>query len=307
LNKNLSNNDLIEDFLTYHRVDKGHSKETIRAYRYDLTYMFKILKEIKKREIKVEQLNYRDIRSLIRVLKDEKENCDVTLARKISCLNSFFHFLTKYEYIEKNVMEKIEIPKITKKAVRIPTEEDVKRLFEYIHKRDYRNEKEKDNFILFFHLTYVLMARIGEIPKIKVRDFDFKRDRVIYEGKGKKERIGLLDPKTKELVKNYIEKYNLTKEDYIVRNRYGEKITTRGLQYRVSKILEELEFDDWVSAHPLLRKRPASSLDKKGEKLKTIQVLLGHEDPKTTRKYVADDVTEISRRFEKRHPLENLH
>jgi site-specific recombinase XerD len=303
----MDNQDLINDFCDYHRVDKGHSKSTIRAYKYELNYMLRILKDINRGEIKIEKLTFRDVRKLIRVLKDKYKNDDVTLARKISCLNSFYHFLTKYEYVDKNIMEKIEIPKIKKKKVRIPTEQDVRKLFEYIEEREYRNEKEKDNYVLFFHLTYVLMARIGEIPNIKVKNFDFERDRVIYEGKGKKERIGLLDSKTKTLVQEYMKKYDLTKDDYIIRNRFDQKITTRALQYRVSTILKELGFDDWVSSHPLLRKRPASSLDKKGEQLKTIQVLLGHEDPKTTRKYVADDVAEISRRFKKSHPLEDLH
>lgn len=345
-------NEIVEDFLIHKEIEVNEAESTIRAYRYELNYIYNILEEIIGESFKIQDINHIHIRKLIQYLGKKlggivkKKNSPETIARKISCLNSFFKFAVLNDYINYNPMSKIALPKLGEKVVKIPSQNDLNNLFKYLEDdREFRNEFEKESYLIFFHFIYNMMARIGEVVKIKISDINFDEKIVIIKGKGNKERFGLLDDKTTHMIIDYIKKYELTKDDYVLKNKdfpfwknqldklnedlktekeehkigkikkkidilkkkIGSQISIRALQYRAKSIRKELDFPDWMTSHPFFRKRPASSLDEMGYTLAMIQDLLGHANPKTTRRYVASNIDKAKTEFHKKHPLEALH
>jgi len=312
--------DLIDEFITHHRVMRGHSERTTEAYASELLYIFDILeKKIFKNkdwDYNIKDITARHISRIIKIFRDDKNNSDTTLGRKISSLKSFYSWLDTYildndpEF--KNIMRKIPIPKKSEEEPKVPNLNDVKYFLNYVRDRKYKCDLDKDNYILFFHLAYLSMARIFEMPKIKVRDIDLERQEGIIHGKGKKERPLLLDAKTCDLIKDYIEKYDLSLDDYLIRGRTGE-ITARALSKRMNDILDEineklksegkkLKDFSWMTSHKMLRKAPATRLKENGVDIVEIQKLLGHSDIKTTMKYVASNIEKTRESFKAHHP-----
>jgi len=306
---------LINDFLTYHRVDKNHSKETLRAYNYELNYLFAILEKeiLKKTKYKIEQIRVSDIRNLLRILKDDKENTAKTISRKISVLKSFYNYLEKYVSSTKkpieNIMNKIDTPRLPQKELDVPTEKDWKIFLENLNNRKYRNEFEKLSFKVFFLLKFYSMARTVEMINIQVKDVNLESQIILLKGKGNKERKVPLNESVCKLIKQYIELVELKKTDKLIRNKDNKPISKRALEYRNQKLLQESGLPKWMSLHKLFRKTPATIYKNKGKELgiyfEDIQDLLGHEDPKTTKLYVKSDIDEISRKIRNHHPLGN--
>lgn len=306
---------LIDDFLTYHRVDRNHSKETLKAYKYELKYLFDILEEniLNKRKYKIGQIKVPDIRNLLRILKDDKENTAKTLSRKISVLKSFYKYLERYVSSAKNpienIMNKIDTPKLPKKDPDIPTEKDWNTFLENLNTRKYRNEFEEFTYKVFFLLKFYSMARTIEMINIQVKDINFETQIILLKGKGNKERKVPLNESVCNLIKEYIELAELKKTDNLIRNKDNKPISRRALEYRNQKLLKEAGLPKWMSLHILFRKTPANIYNKKGKELgiyfEDIQDLLGHADPKTTKIYVRSNIDEISQKIRNHHPLGN--
>ena len=306
---------LINDFLTYHRVDRNHSKDTLRAYKYELKYLFTIIEKniLKKTKYKIEQIKVSDIRNLLRILKDDKENTAKTISRKISVLKSFYNYLEKYVSSAKNpienIMKKIDTPKLPIKEPDIPTEMDWEVFLKNLNNRKYRNEFEELTFKVFFLLKFYSMARTIEMIKIQVKDINFKNQVILLRGKGNKERKVPLNESTCNLIKKYIEIAELKNTDKLIRNKDNKPISKRALEYRNQRLLEEAGLPKWMSLHKLFRKTPATIYNKKGKEMgiyfEDIQDLLGHADPKTTKIYVKSNVDEISAKIKNKHPLGN--
>jgi site-specific recombinase XerD len=306
---------LIEDFLTYHRVDKNHSKETLRAYSYELNYLFTILEDniLGKKKYKIEQIKVSDVRNLLRILKDDKKNTPKTVSRKISVLKSFYRYIEMYVSSTKkpieNIMNKIESPKLPKKVREYPKEKDWKAFLENLNKRKYRNDFEKLTFKVFFLLKFYSMARTIEMIRIQVKDINFEEQIIILKGKGNKERPVPLNESTCKLIIKYIEIAELKRTDKLIRNKDNKPISKRALEYRNEKLLKEAGLPEWMTLHKLFRRTPATLLNKKGKAIgiffEDLQEILGHEDPKTTKLYVESDIEEICAKIKYNHPLGN--
>jgi integrase/recombinase XerD len=203
-------------------------------------------------------------------------------------------------------MKKIEMPKIPQKVPKIPSKDHIEILFDYIYnKRHYRNKFEKKTFQIFFDVKYNTMARIDEMLKIRIKDIDFKENRILIRGKGNKERYTYPSKTTFKRIKEYIKLANLKNGDLLIRNRFNKPAKIRTLHHRVKTIVQEVdELEDWMTSHPLLRKAPASFLLNNGFTLSEVQDLLGHSDPKTTRIYAQASQQKLKEKLAKKHPLE---
>lgn len=297
----------ISSFLSILKDEKEYSETTIKAYDDELHYLFRLLEEhvLSDANYHLKDITKKDIRNLLKYLKYEKENSAVTRARKISSLSSFFKFLVREEIVDSNVMNKIYKPNIPERVVKIPSKTQIRRFFDQLNSRGYRNEFEKKTFKIFFVLKYNTMARISEMLEIKVKDIDFERHDILLKGKGGVERVIPLSEKMIGMLRDYIEFAELSKEDALIRNRFNEPAKIRSLHDRVQTIREEAGLEDWISSHPLCRKAPAQKLLKSGFDLEEVQDILGHKDPKTTRIYVEAVQDDIRKKMEDVSPFED--
>ena len=274
-------NKKILDFLKCLKNEKNYSKYTIINYGKDLKLFEKFLEEEKISDIK--KIDYKIIRQYLSFLYDfDYEN--KTIARNLSTIRSFFKYLMKENIIKNNPMILIENPKLDKKLPKVLNSIEVDDILNIPDNETPLGQRDS----LILELIYSTGIRVGELVNIKIQDIDFNDKKIIITGKGNKERIVLfgnvllkklnlyLNDGRKKLIKNSI--------DYLVLNSQGNKITSRGVELIIDKILKKGGITYKISPHTL-RHTFATHMLNNGADLKTVQELLGHESLSTTQIY----------------------
>jgi site-specific recombinase XerD len=267
-------------------------------------------------------------------------NKPATISRKIVILKSFFKFLVDIEVLNQNIMASIRTPKIPQKEKTIPSEEEFNRIMQYYeqiytdkintlkqlierlntaprHDRDILITKHqaqiekwisfRDEGTLLVRFLYSTMARCVEVINLKVRDLDLEKDQAKVRGKGNKERVIFFDRETARLMKEKISRRGLSLESYLFTNPKGQKFKyANAIQSRVRTIRRNLELEKtWnnkLTPH-FFRTVGASHLDWEGTPLTTLQDLLGHSSPETTRIYTKTNKGKMALEYLTNHPL----
>ena len=111
----------------------------------------------------------------------------------------------------------------------------------------------------------------------------------------------------KYLKNNDSRKYLLNNKlsEYLILNNNGSKITTRGVEYIIDKMVNEAAIKHKISPH-VLRHTFATHMLNGGADIKSIQQLLGHESLSTTGIYthITNDV--LRQEYLKNHPRSKL-
>lgn len=263
----------IGDFSNY-ILKKNYSINTYMSYIDDL-YFFYLF--INKNLCKVCE---EDIRAYLSYLNKSNKSIS-TIRRIISSFKSFYKYLYLNDYIEKKdyPLVKISYPKQEKKLPKFIYYND---LLEIIEKSSHDKYGLRDKLII--EMLYATGLRASELVNIKISDIDFNNRRIIVTGKGNKQRIVYYGEYAEEVLKKYIAKYDLNKDNYLFINSKGQKITDRGVRYIIDNIMKKLSIKVHVTPH-VLRHTFATDMLNNGCDIRVVQELLGHSSLKTTEIY----------------------
>lgn len=272
----------INDYLSYIKLEKKLSKNTIENYRLDLIRYQKYFEKKHINDVKLIKLN--DIEDYLSQLKEE--NLDAkSIARHITSIKEFHKFLMKNNKVFENVTLNIENIKQAKRLPSVLSYDEMEKILEINSESAF---KYRDKAML--ELMYGAGLRVSELVNLTLYSIDFSNDVILIEGKGKKERIVPLNPYSKKALIDYLEVRNsLLKRkngnpDKLFLNNHGKGITRQGFNLILKKILEEKDITSKATPHTL-RHSFATHLLEGGADLKSIQELLGHSDIVTTRIY----------------------
>ena len=269
----------IVNFLKYLKIEKNYSNLTIINYGKDLKIFLKFLEE--KHIDKYDQIDYKKMRKFLEFLY-EQEYSNKSIARHISSLRSFFKFLAKEHIIKNNPMTLISNPKLDKKLPKYLYYEQLEKILSIPDKTTILGMRD----LTILELLYSTGVRVSELVNIKIEDIDFNEHVIKILGKGNKERYVLygkvlatyLDeylPKRSELVKNH---------NYLFINKFGNKLTDRGVRLIIDNVLKKGMIDYHISPH-MLRHTFATHMLDNGADLKCVQELLGHKSLSSTQVY----------------------
>ena len=261
----------IIDFLDYLRIERKMSNNTVESYMYTLN---KLEKESKKDLILCSKSDLKNI--LIANKKLEKAK---SLNHEITILRQFFAY-----YNKESVVKDIDLLKLEKALPKYLTKEEVERLLNIplITPLDYRNKA-------MLELIYATGLRVSELVNLKVNDIDFEMCTLRVLGKGNKERIVPIGSVALKYNKIYIEEYRskILKNniiDEIYPNNFGRKMTRNGFNYILNELKKKCDIKAYLTPH-VLRHSFATHLLIGGADLRSIQLLLGHENINTTNIY----------------------
>ena len=113
MNYNLDNKLQIEEFLEYLDSIRKYSEHTIRNYKIDLYQFIEFL--YKSNETMLLLDIDKDIIKEYLFSLHAKKMSDKTIARKIATLKSIFNYMAKNNIIDKNILQSIKTPKVSKK------------------------------------------------------------------------------------------------------------------------------------------------------------------------------------------------
>lgn len=256
--------DLYADYLL---VSKGNSITTVRSYISDIKQYFNIEKE-KGMDGYIKHLylsNY----------------SPTTQNRKIASLNSFYKFLKKYEYTKENPFENFELAKTDKKIPDYLTYDEIIQILKYL-KDDLLN-------LAIIEVLYGCGLRVSELINLNLSDIYYKERLIKCNGKGNKNRYVPINANALNAINNYRINFrdklkNANKESKLFLNKKGKVLHREAINAMLNKVEKGIGLKKHLHPH-IFRHSFATHLLENNANLRSIQVMLGHENLSTTEVY----------------------
>ena len=273
----INNNEFIDDFKNYLKIDKSYSDNTIESYirdiRFFLEYMDKEILDIDKKDIE---------KYILHLLPNYNES---SVNRIIASIKGFFKYLSIYKGFI-NIADDISSLKRKKSLPKYLSIEEVDRLLDINLESafDYRNKA-------MLEVLYATGLRASELINLDLNNVDLVNKVINVYGKGSKERIVPLSNIAVNYLSTYIDTYReelfVKKQkptDALFLNNHGNRITRQGLYDMIGKIAKKQGIDKEITPH-VLRHSFATHLIECGADIRSVQELLGHENVVTTEIY----------------------
>lgn len=273
-----NNQELLNEYLLSIVVEKGLSKNTLLAYKNDLTFFLNYLKE---NNTLILDIDHYQVNEYIEYLQDNKLAIK-SIKRKVSALKNFFIYLTLHEnfkydfsYFE-SLKEEEYLPKFV-------AQEDMNRVLDSLKTDTFIEIRNK----AICELMYATGIRVSELVSLKRDNVSFVNQTIKVNGKGAKERIIPFSEKCSRWLLLYLEKLKTLEKkgnnSYLFITKNNKQVTRQEIYILIKETFEEQGIKN-VTPHTL-RHSFASNLLSQGCPLMIVKTLLGHEDIKTTQIY----------------------
>ncbi len=278
-------NEHLLDFLSYLEFEKGASRNTLEAYRRDLSQLGASLKKSNKDVVTVTR---RDVSEHFDRVFDGGEGhrpAVSTLRRKSAVLRSFFKFLRREGVRETDPMEGLSQPRASKHLPQVLGRSEVRRLIE--QPKGGEPTALRDRAML--ELMYACGMRSSETIGLELGDIDLDSGVLRARGKGSKERLVPVGGAAVEATRRYLERgrpqlVGTADQPYLIVNARGGRLTRQGLYKIIMRHARTAGLKDKMSPHTL-RHTFATHLLAGGCDLRAVQAMLGHADISTTQIY----------------------
>ena len=290
---------ILKDYEYYLKKEKGSAKNTVDSYMRDLSQYALFLEKIHgvKKPSDIEKIH---IESYVKSMK--KKISAKSIARKLTAIKSFHHFLWIEKEVNEDITKAIRSPKVEKSLPKVLSINEVVSLLEHI---DLSKPLGLRNQALL-ELIYGSGLRVSELLDVEMGDIHLNQSYINVRGKGDKERIVPISDPAVLALRQYIIKgrdflLNKEKSTYLFLNQKGERLSRQGFFKLLKKLAEDAGVNTECSPHTL-RHSFATHLLENGMDLRTLQSLLGHEDISTTQIYTHISQTRIKEVYQKAHP-----
>ena len=296
----------LDEFNSYLLTIKGKSPGTVKAYTYDLVVFLRFLlvykgevdEEVDFDSIDLSKINDDFFRSItlpnlyafLSFLEKQRDNSASARARKVASLKTFFKYLhDKARIIDQDPTTELESPRIRKRnPVYLSLDESVRLLqsMDRTHIDYYR-----DYCMLTLFLNCGL--RISEL--ISIKRSMLREDTLRIIGKGNKERTVYLNKACLAAIENHLKTINLDGvlpeyKEFLFLSNHKRPISKRTVERLVKKHITNAGIiGDQYTPHKL-RHTAATLMYKHGNvDLRSLQMILGHENLSTTQIYTHVD------------------
>ena len=290
----------IADYRMYLKIERGLSESSIESYTLDVLGFEKFLidENITKNPIDCDLSSVQTF-----IYETAKLLSPNTQARRLSGLRSFFDYMIFESYRVSNPTDLIEAPKLGRKLPDVLGLNEVDLLLEQIdlgHPQGFRNRA-------MLEMLYGSGIRVSELVNLSLSNLFFQENLIRVTGKGNKQRLVPMGKFTKKFILFYInnsrtqQKIDSVYQDIVFLNRNG-KILTRQMIFTIIKQLAlKANIKKKIGPHTF-RHSFATHLLENGADLRTIQILMGHENITTTEVYTHLDTQHLRSVIERFHP-----
>jgi integrase/recombinase XerD len=225
-----------------------------------------------------DQLGLEHIRQYQAHLFTDRKLEAVSVAQQLSALRFFFLKTLKRPWL----VEDMPVPKRPIRLPEVLSREEVERLIQSAVSPLHR---------IWLLILYATGIRREELVQLKIGDIDSDRMLIrIRQGKGKKDRNVMLSPRLLQELRDYWRAANPKPQTYLFPSKSAHPkgdvpMTSKSIWDAVQQAATRAGLDKRVHPHTL-RHCFATHLLESGADLRTIQLLLGHADLKTTSRYL---------------------
>ena len=291
---------LFKDYLMYLKIERGLSDNSIKSYSYDIRNLLGYI-DVYNNNLNLKQCDKQFMQEFI--YKISKNINSRSQARLLSSLKSFFNYLVFEGYIKISPMELIESPKIISKLPDVLSTEEIKLL---INNSELNNNHGIRNSAILETL-YGSGLRVSELINLKLSDIHYDEKLLLIQGKGNKQRLVPLGSICESKINNYVYNFRILKKikkksnDIVFLNRNGNKLSRAMIFNIVKETQMRSNIKKTISPHTF-RHSFATHLLENGADLRSIQIMMGHENITTTEIYTHLDTKHLSKTLNKFHP-----
>lgn len=248
---------------------KGYSQNTIRTYKDEFC---RLLKKIGNYD--VEKISTGQLRRYILYCIETEKLKENSIHSRLNALKFYFEQVLGRDRFF------IDIPR-PKKPASLPRFFNEAEIIAII--KSVGNLKHR----VMLMLAYSSGLRVSEVVRIKTQNIDSQRMCIrVEQAKGKKDRLVMLSPVLLVMLREYWKKYKPDRNGYLFEGQErGTPYSSRSLQLVLQKAKKKAGILKPGSIHALRHSFATHLLDK-GTDIMMIMKLLGHNDLKTTMRYL---------------------
>lgn len=291
---------LIENFLSMKVAERGAAQNTVENYQRDLEQFLVLLGNQD-----IASVTDEDISAVIRNLSQDYSS--KSIARKISAIKEFFKFLFSEKVIKENPTTYLSAPKQEKPLPKFLSEEELQRLIAVARsKTDFAHRR----MAVMLEIMSACGLRVSELVSMPENCINFDKKELLIRGKGSKERLIPISDTAIAAVLDYInyrDKFIRAGRRSIwlfpsLSSQCGHVTRAAFFDYLKKIAAEAGIYPSKISPH-VLRHTFATRLLNHDADLRSVQIMLGHEDISTTEIYTHITSEKLIEIVKKLHPL----
>ena len=294
--------DLITKFASYLLTEKRVSQNTFIAYTQDLA-QFQVFCD--QRKLLIENIQRTHLSDFLLYL-NERGLSARSLARKIATLKGFFAW-TEQRYALEDYAKELTSPKIKKALPEYLSLQELEKLFDAAEK-DQSLMGKRNTMMLY--LMYATGMRVSELISLKIAHMQRDTAMIVIEGKRGRQRLVPIIDRLMNNLGTYIDQTRpvllsgFGASDYLFPVIYGKKVkalTRQAFWAIIKQMWKKAGIQRPISPHTL-RHSFATHMLNKGANLRSLQMMLGHEQLTTVQIYTHVEIAHLRAIYDKKHP-----
>ena len=290
--------DVVVEYLGALQAERGASRNTLSAYRRDLTDFTQFL-NAQHRSLR--RANPDDIVGYLARLRMRGLR-PASVARRISALRGLDQHLVREGELRRDPTENLEAPSRTRSLPRTLSREVVAALIESPDLKEPRGVRDRS----VLELLYATGMRASECLGLTLDDVNLSAGYVVCMGKGRKQRLVPVGGEAAQWVSRYLRDvrplYTRVRDSgRLFVNPRGGRLSRQSLWTIVRHAAARAGLRPRISPH-VLRHSFASHLLEGGADLRSIQAMLGHADIATTQIYTHLPSATLLTMYRRFHP-----
>jgi integrase/recombinase XerD len=287
----------IRDFVTFCRMEKGLSRNSLEAYRRDLEDLRSFAEPSTGGDLPNAELLNTYINHMY-----SKKLTSRSICRHLSSIRNFFSFLVMEDRIQEDPTEHLTSPKQWSTIPRFLNRDQIEKL---IAAPDVTKPTGiRDRAML--ELLYATGIRVTELISLQLSSLDMGLGLLRVTGKGNKQRIVPVNAAALRMVRSYIEdgRPALLKgrhTSFLFITARGEGMTRQAFWAAIKMNGKKAGIFHHLSPH-ILRHTFATHLLEGGADLRSLQEMLGHADLSTTEIYTHVVRSRLRDTLDRHHP-----
>jgi site-specific recombinase XerD len=302
----MSTSSYITRFEAYLLTERRASRNTVCAYKKDIEQLMEFLDA---RSVTCAQVTKNDLQEFLEAMLATQVKAS-TRARKIAAIKSFYNYLYDHYGIP-NVAREISIPKQDQLLPHYLSRDEVQKLFA-VADQDLSVFGRRNSVMV--HILYGTGLRVSELVCLKISDIQFDMSVLrVSCGKGSKQRLVPLHESLVKMLQNYIRETHgllvrteksFLETDYLFPHKEGTSIKpiTRQAVWVIIKRLSVAAYIKRAISPHQLRHSLATHMLGEGVDLRSLQLLLGHENLSTVQIYTHVETSALRTIYDKKHP-----
>ena len=275
-------------------MERNASEHTRRNYHGDLARFFRCLGHTNLRAV-----TPLDVR---RFLAEESSRSYTkrTIARRLSCVRSFFRFLCREGILKQNPAAVVPTPRMERRLPQFLDEQQAARLVEQPTAGTWQHLRDR----AILETLYSTGMWVSELAGLNLEDVDAVSGTAVVRGKGKRERLCPIGKTALAAIHRYLaarptKKLKVPYALFV--SQKGGRLTVRQVDRLLQRYAKQAKLPVAISPHGL-RHTFATHLLDRGADLRSVQELLGHRSLSTTQIYTHVTPQRLKKVYDAAHP-----